>query len=125
MPLGYLPATKPWTQEVHKTASYAVVVADSGTLFITDSGAVTYTLPTLALAIGGNPWVAFFINVSASAMIITAPANKFITDGNATGTTATYSNATHIIGSAALVFLNDLDTFFHLVNIGQTTVTIT
>ncbi len=126
MPGAYLPALKPWTNEVHKTASYTVLVTDTGTLFIADSGAVTFTLPTLALggpALGG--FTSFFINVSASAMTITAPANKLIVDGGATSTTGAYTSAGHIIGAACMVFLNDLGTFYHLVNIGGTVVTTT
>ncbi len=122
MGLPFLPGIKLWTQEVHKTASYALLATDSGSLFIVDSGAVTFTLPTL-LAV--PDFIAYFLNVSASAMAITAPANKLIADGNATGTTGTFSTATHIIGSACMVFLNTAQTFFHLVPFGGTVCTVT
>ncbi len=124
MPLGYLPGLKPWTTEVHKTASYTVLQADTGTLFIADSGACVFTLPTLVLA-GPGGFVGFFINVSASAMTITAPANKLIVDGGATSTSGAYTSAGHIIGSACMVFLNDPGTFYHLVNLGGTVCTTT
>ncbi len=122
MPLPYLPGVKPWTTEVHKTTSYTVLGSDTGTLFITDSGTCTYTLPSLVLGIG---FIGFFINVSASAMVITAPANKLIVDGGATSTTGSYTSASHIIGSACMVFMNDPGTFYHLVNLGGTVCTTT
>lgn len=108
--------------EATKSADYTVLNTDAGTIFLAGGGANrTFTLPTLAL--GGGFW-GLFVNPQANNMIITAPANKLIADGNATGTTATYSTASHIIGSAALVWLNDAQTFYHLVNLGGTTVTI-
>ncbi len=116
---GYLPGVKLWTQEVHKTASYTVLASDAGTMFIVDSGAVTFTLPTLAL---GGGFFGYFVCVSASAMVITAPAGKLILDGSAGATTGTFSTASHIIGSACMVWLNEAGTFYHLVGLGGTVV---
>lgn len=121
-----LPISKFWNAiESTKSADYTVLGTDVGTMFLTGGGATrTFTLPTLALgAITGQFW-ALFYNVQNNNMVITAPANKLIADGNATGTTATFSTASHIIGSFALVWLNDAGTFYHLANMGGTTVTI-
>ena len=122
MGLQYLSGLKPWAQEVHKTASYTCLQSDTGTMFILDSGAGVFTLPTLVL---GGGFYAFFVNVSATSMAITAPANKLIVDGGATSTTGSYTTAGDIIGSACLVFQNDPGTFFHLVNFGGTVCTTT
>ncbi len=122
MPLGFLPNLRLWTTEVHKTASYTVLASDIGTLFICDSGTVVFTLPSLATAAG---FFGYFLNVSANAMAVTAPSGKLIVDGSAGATTGTFSTGSHIIGSACMVFINDPGTFFHLVNVGGTTVTTT
>lgn len=115
-------AARPWTQEVTKSADYTVLNTDNGTLFITGGGANrTFTLPSLANGVGCVFW---FYNVQNNNMIITAPSNKLIADGNATGTTATFSTMSHIIGSFAMVFMNDAGTFYHLANLGGTTATI-
>lgn len=114
----------PWQQEVNKAVDYSVLAADVGTLFTTGGGATrTFTLPALAAANVGIAW--WFLNIQANNMVITAPANKLIADGNLTGTTATYSTASHIIGSFCMVYLNQAGTFYVLVNMGATTVTIT
>lgn len=107
---GYVP----WQQETAKTASYTVLSTDAGTLFTNTgaAGAVTFTLPALAAANVGIGW--YFMATAAQNLIITAPANKFIMDGNATATTATYSTASHIIGAFCLVSLNAAGTFYLL-----------
>ena len=122
MGLQYISGLKPWAQEVHKTASYTALQADTGTMFIFDSGTCVLTLPTLIL---GGGFYCFCINVSANSLTITAPANKLIVDGGATSTSGAYTSAGHIIGSACMVFLNEADTFFHMVNLGGTVVTTT
>lgn len=121
MPLS--PGTyKPWVNEVTKASSYSVLLTDTGTLFIATTGAITFTLPVLTAGIGGVWW--FYCTVN-SAMAITAPANKLIADGNATGTTGTFSTTSHIIGSMAMVWMNDAGTFYHLSNWGGTVCTVT
>ncbi len=122
MPQGYLSGLKLWTSEVHKTGSYTVLASDIGTLFIVDSGTPVFTLPSLATAAG---FFGFFVNVSTTAMAITAPSGKLIVDGSAGATTGTYGTSSHIIGSACMVFINDAGTFYHLVNVGGTVVTTT
>ncbi len=119
MPQGYLGGVKLWVTEAHKTASYTVVAADTGTLFIVDSGTPTFTLPSLAT---GGGLICWFINVSATVMTVTAPSGKLIMDGSAGATSASNTTATHIIGSALLVFMNDPGTFYHCVNIGGTAI---
>lgn len=109
--------------EATKSSDYSVLLADTGTLFLTGGGATrTFTLP--ALASGTGAWWLFY-NTQNNSMVITAPANKLIADGNLTGTTATYSTASHMIGSCALVWLNDAGTFYMTANLGGTTVAIT
>lgn len=115
---GYLP----YTGEVNKAVDYTVLPADSGTLFTTGGAATrTFTLPTLLLGVG---CVFGFWNLQDNNMVITAPAGKLIADGNAAGTTATYSTASHKIGSLALVSMNAAGTFYYLFNYGATVVTI-
>lgn len=113
----------PWQQEVAKTASYTVLSTDSGTLFTNNGagGSVTFTLPSLANGVGCIYWFRAEANQN---VVITAPANKLIADGNLTGTSATYSTASHIIGSFACVYLNPAGTFWVCHNQGGTTVTI-
>jgi hypothetical protein len=114
---------RPWYQEVLKSGDYSVLAGDSGTLFTTGGAATrTFTLPTVALGANGIWW---FYNLQNNNMVITAPANKLVADGNATGTTATYSTASHMIGSLAMVIMNDAQTIYYLFNLGGTTVTIT
>ncbi len=122
MPLPYLPGLRLWSTEVHKTASYTVLASDSGSLFIADSGTCVFTLPSLAT---GGGFVGYFLNVSANAIAVTAPSGKLIVDGSAGATTGTFSTGSHIIGSAFMVFMNDAETFYHLVNVGGTTCTTT
>lgn len=118
-----LGAFTPWSQEVNKTAAYTVLNTDSGTLFTTGgAGNITFTLPTLVNGVNCAWW---FWNLQNNQMAITAPANKLVADGNATGTTATYSTASHMIGSAAFVCMNAAGTFYYSFNVGGTTVTIT
>ena len=113
----------PFVAEVNKAADYSVVLADSGTLFTTGGGATrTFTLPALASGVGG--WWGFY-NIQNNNMVVTAPSGKLIADGNAAGTTATYSTASHLIGSFCVVWLNAAGTFFMFQNGGGTTVTIT
>lgn len=112
-----------WSQEVNKAVDYAVVAADTGTLFTTGGGATrTFTLPALAAGAGCVFW---FFNLQNNNMVITAPAGKLVADGNAAGTTATYSTAAHLIGSFACVAMNAAGTFYYLFNQGGTVVTIT
>lgn len=114
----------PWLKENNQVAAYTVLAADSGTLFTTGGAAtITFTLPTLALATPGCTW--WFFNLQNNNMVITAPTGKLIADGNAAGTNATYSTASHIIGSFAQVTLNAAGTFYYLQNLGGTAVTIT
>lgn len=115
----------PWQQQVSKTGNYTVLATDIGTLFDTTAaaGAVTFTLPVLANV--AFPWAAWFYNVVGQNMAITAPAGKLIAINNAAGTTCTFSTASQLIGSFALVFLNQAGTFYHVANLGGTTATIT
>lgn len=121
-----LPLPKFWLPtESTKSSDYTVLGTDIGTMFLTGgAGNRTFTLPTLALGAATGQFWALFYNVQNNQMIVTAPANKLIADGNATGTTATFSTASHMIGSFCLVWLNDAGTFYHLANMGGTTVTI-
>lgn len=114
---------RPWVAEVTKSSDYTVLNTDHGTLFLTGGGANrTFTLPALASGVG---CVWYFYNVQANNMIITAPSNKLIGVNNATGTTATFSTANQIIGSMAMVWMNDAGTFYHIASIGGTTNTMT
>ncbi len=113
----------PWTQEVAKTTNYTVVAGDTANLFTTTGagGAVTFTLPTLAAGL-----VYWFWNTVNQNMAITAPAaNTLVADGNATGTTATYSTASHKIGSFGMAWANQAATLWYFFNMGGTVVTIT
>lgn len=111
-----IPLPKLWTSvEATKSSDYTCLQSDTGTLFLTGGAATrTFTLPTLAL--GGNFW-ALFYNVQGNSMVITAPANKLIAINNATGTTATYSTASKMIGAFCLIWMNDAGTFYHHANL--------
>jgi hypothetical protein len=88
---------------VQKGASYTVLVTDSGTIFEAITGAVTFTLPTAALATA-TPGLEFdFFNTVDANMAITAPSGLLMTDGNASATTATFSTTSHKIGGGAKV----------------------
>lgn len=84
---------------VDKGTNYSPSAAESGTVF-TASGAVTFTLP----AVAGNSGVVFdFMQTANNNLVISAPAGTLVSTNNAGLTTATFSTAGELIGSACRV----------------------
>lgn len=94
-------------QTIPKTANYTVVSGtDSGTHFTTRGagGAVTFTLPAVALA-KGNRFL--FTNEVDQNMTIAAPAGTLVTFNNAAATSVSVSTAGQKIGATFEVIGND------------------
>jgi hypothetical protein len=87
---------------VAKTASYTLLPTDSGTLFHTTgaTGAVTFTLPAVATSAG---LTYTFMNTVDQNMVVAAPTDTMVADGDATATSATWSTTSHKIGGACTV----------------------
>lgn len=107
-----------------QAASYTVTATDNGKFFTTTgaSGAVTFTLPAIANVWDG--WSAEFVNVVDQNLVVTAPSGKFVLDGNAAATTATFSTASHKIGSRLKVVFDATLAKFIGLNGGGTAVTV-
>jgi hypothetical protein len=87
-----------------KAADYTLVDADHGCMFVATTGAVNFTLPTLA-TVGKGYEVLLYNGVDAS-MVITAAANTIISGdaGGAVSTSITFSTANAKMGGAALMY---------------------
>jgi len=101
---------------VTKVANYTVLPSDSGRVFITGTGAVTFTLPSLVL---GNGCIFTFICGVDANMVITAPSGKLVGDGNVANTSATFSTASHKIGGNIQVVCDGLK--YYIVSTGNLT----
>lgn len=91
------PSHAPFRLPVNKTANYTVVAADNGTVFETTgaSGAVTFTLPTIAVGLRF-----MFVNTVDQNMAVTsADANKLVGVNSAASTTITASTSSQKIGA--------------------------
>ena len=100
---GQIPSVAFTVQVLTKTAAYTVPVTESGTFYnnLGAAGSVTFTLPAVATAAGC--WYLFHAAVAQN-LVVTAPANTLVTDGNAGQTSVTFSTASHIIGGAVIVY---------------------
>lgn len=109
---------------IPKATSYTVLATENGAQYNTfgASGAVTFTLPTIALGLSYT-----FVNVVDQNMVI-AFNSLGIADGSITAASATFSTSSHKRGSAARVVAIDSDGAGTLKwlfqNIGGTTATI-
>lgn len=97
----------PFLKTVSKAADYTVTAADNGTLFLATTGAVNFTLPTLA---AGLHFI-FYNTVDAAMAILSAgSADDIITDGDLAADSVTFSTANHKIGGAVMFVANDAGT---------------
>ena len=87
-----------------KAADYTLTDADHGCMFIATTGAVNFTLPSLATV--GRGYQVLLYNGVAAAMVITAAANTIVTGdaGGAVSTTLTWSTANAQMGGHALMY---------------------
>lgn len=93
----------PFIRVVAKAADYTVTAADHGTLFTATTGAVTFTLPTLAAGLH----FMFYNLVDASMSIVSAgSADDIVTDGDLSADSVTFSTASHKIGGGVMVVAN-------------------
>jgi len=109
----------PWKAIVQKGSNYTVTVSDNNIHFEMITGTVTFTLP----AVGTYGLNYLFTSSVDANMVITAPSGKFILDGNAAATTATFSTSSHKIGSALWVRSNGDASKYIGINVGGTVVT--
>lgn len=111
----------PYIREVAKAANYTVLSTDNGTQFNATTGAVTFTLPTLAAGLR----FMFYNEVDAAMTITSAAGNDIFADGHAAASSVAFSTASHKIGSCAMVVANAAGTAWRLYNLGGTTATPT
>jgi hypothetical protein len=114
----------PHLVEVAKTTNYTVTAADAGTLFTTTgaSGAVTFTLPTLAAGLG--PF--YFHNTVGQNMSIASAGSldDILTFNDLTADSITFSTAGNLIGASAMVWANQAGTKWYVRTFGSHTVTV-
>lgn len=96
----------PYIKPVAKAANYTVLSSDNGTFFYATTGAVTFTLP--ALAVGLYFW--FYNTVDATMTVASAAGDDIITDGDAAADSVAFQTGSHKIGGGVLVFANEAGT---------------
>lgn len=111
----------PYMRELTKAADYTVTAADNGTLFNATTGAVVFTLPTLAAGLHFT----FYNEVDATMTITSAAGNDIIADGDVAASSVAFSTGSHKIGSCAKLVANQAGTKWRLFNLGGTTATPT
>lgn len=98
--------TLPWRRAVVKAANYTVLAADNGTLFTTKTGAVVFTLPTIAAGLSF-----FFLNsVDADMTISSAEGNNIIGLHNLTADGIAFSTSSKKIGGMVRITAIYVDT---------------
>lgn len=91
-----------WPTEV-VAANRTLLAEDSGKLFVTSTGAVTFTLPAVTL----TGFTASFVNgVDANMTIASAEGDNLIYDGDAAADSLAFSTASHKIGGAVTFISN-------------------
>lgn len=80
-----------------KASDYTVTAADNGKEFIAITGAVNFTLPTIAVGLKYR-----FRQTTDNNLVVTGSSN-IVADGNAGASTLTFSTGSHKIGSAVEV----------------------
>ncbi len=111
----------PYIRELAKAANYTVVAADNGTQFNATTGAVVFTLPTLAAGLHFT----FYNEVDADMTITSAAGNDIIADGDVAASSVAFSTTGHKIGSCAKLVANEAGTKWRLYNLGGTLATPT
>lgn len=93
----------PFIRVVAKAADYTVTASDNGTLFTATTGAVTFTLPTLAAGLS----FMFYNLVDATMTIASAgSADDIVTDGDLSADSVAFSTGSHKIGGGVMVVAN-------------------
>ena len=87
-----------------KAADYTLLDADHGCMFVAVTGAVNFTLPSLATV--GKGYQVLLYNAVDANMTVTAAANTLLIGdaGGAASTTITFSTATEKMGGQALLY---------------------
>ena len=110
--------------EVAKTTNYTIVAGDAGTLFTTTgaSGAVTFTLPTLAAGVG--PF--HFLNTVGQTMTIASAGSldDILTFNDLTADSIAFSTAGNLIGASCTVWANQAGTKWYVRTYGAHTMTV-
>jgi hypothetical protein len=107
-----------------KATSYTVVAADNGTLFTTRgaAGAVTFTLPTLALGLAFE----FYNEADQNMIVAAAVANTMVVFNNLTASSIAFQTASEKIGGKISVRANDnASKWLVTVNLGAEAQTVT
>lgn len=93
----------PFIRVVSKAADYTVLATDQGTLFTAITGAVNFTLPTLAAGLH----FMFYNLVDANMTITSAAADTIITDGDLAADSVAFSTSSHKIGGGVMLIANE------------------
>lgn len=115
----------PWRREIAKTADYTVTAADNGTLFTTfgASGAVAFTLPTLARGL----YFGFSAQANQNLTVASAgSADDIIAFNDLSADSVAFSTASEKIGGLFRVYANVAATKWIVENVsaGANTVTV-
>lgn len=107
-----------WRREQAKTANYTVVANDAGTLFTNTgaAGAVTFTLP--ALAVNAGPF-GFLVAADQNVTVASAAANQIIAFNNAAASSLAFSTVGSRIGGFLEFYTNVAGTKWHVENHSQ------
>lgn len=93
-----------WKQVLAKTANYTVVAADNNTIFTNQgaSGAVTFTLPTIAKGLRYR----FFAEANQNLIVASAAGDTLVVFNDAAADSIAFQTANEIIGGAIEVYAN-------------------
>lgn len=94
----------PWLREITKTANYTVTSADNGTLFdnLGASGAVVFTLPTLAVGL----CFGFHVQADANVTISSAAGDDMVVPNDASADSVAFSTGGDKIGGLVKIYSN-------------------
>ena len=102
--------------ETNKTAAYTVTAAENGTLFTTGTGAVTFTLPTIAAGLCYE-----FLNLVDADMAIASAGSldNIILFNDASADSATFGTSAKKIGAYCRVRSNSAGDKWYFENLNQ------
>jgi len=98
--------------ESAKTANYTVLTTDNGTLFTNTgaSGAVVFTLPTLAAGLVYE----FLVTADQSVTVASAAGDDMVVFNDATADSVAFSTSSEKIGGSLLIFSNSAGTKWYV-----------
>jgi hypothetical protein len=111
-----------WRHEQAKTSDYTIVAADTGKLFTNTgaTGAVTFTLPTLAAGLVFD----FFVVADQNVTVASAAGDDMVIFNDVAADSAAFSTAGQLIGGRLRVTSNAAATKWYVENLSVNTLTV-